>query len=396
MDIQKREITGMQLTMYEYIEVNLVGVVLLLTMLLYARGRRLGIEQRDFRRMLLCNMLILLADNGIYLLRGHSAPGLIALNHLVCIAYFSLNGLFCYNWVRYVLARLYPRYRLGRRTFWLLLPALASAAFVASSPLTGWAYTIDSGNEYHRGPLLLVLFLAAIVYWLFSTALVLREYLYPTRSREKAEYRTLFAFPLPMLIGNLLQLRFYGLSIVWVLASLSMLILFIDMQNAQLTRDALTGLYNRRQTNSQLAWEIAHLHSSPDLLLAVMFDVDHFKKINDRYGHLAGDSALTLVARTIRDNCRKSDFASRFGGDEFLLIGHIRSAEDAESLIRRISGALEAESRSGALPFAVTMSAGCALFSSADQVTMDDVLNRADRSMYEVKRRARGDEEKGL
>ena len=69
---------------------------------------------------------------------------------------------------------------------------------------------------------------------------------------------------------------------------------------------------------------------------------------------------------------------------------------DRPELIRRISGALEAESRSGALPFAVTMSAGCALFSSADQVTMDDVLNRADRSMYEVKRRARGDEEKGL
>ena len=380
----------MPLVMYEYIEVNLVGVVLLLTMLFYMGKKQrkgLGGEQKYFIRMLILNALILVADNGIYLLRGHASPGLILLNHGVCIAYFVMHSWFCYNWVRYVLLRLYPRYRPGGTVHvLLLLPTLASTVLAAISPWTGWVYTISGDNVYHRGSFVWISFAASLVYWLVSSALILREWRHPSRSREAGEYGTLFFFPVLLLFGNLLQLRFYGLSIVWVCAAISVLILFIDIQNEQLSRDELTGLFNRRQTNAQLLWEVNHLHAAEDLLLVGMMDVDDFKQINDRYGHLSGDHALSVVAKALREHSRKSDFVSRYGGDEFLLIGHVKTEADAETIFLRMKGALDAESRAEKLPYSLSLSVGYTLSRPGDDVTMDSLLNAADGNMYAAKR----------
>lgn len=380
----------MPLVMAEYLEVNLIGVVLLLTMLVFARKKHDSeqpAEHRYFVRMLVFNALILLCDNGIYLLRGHAAPQLILLNHAICIAYFSLNFLLCYAWVRYALVRLYPRLRLTRLQHGLLLlPAVISCALAAASPFTGWLYSLSADNTYHRGPLLILSFGAAALYWLTSSVAVAREVIRPTRSRETSEYIALFIFPVPSILGNLLQMRFYGLSIVWVASAISMLVLFMDMQNDQLSRDKLTGLYNRRQTNAQLQWEVTHLRFADDTLAVFMLDVDHFKRINDCYGHLSGDQALAFVAQVLKDNCRKSDFVSRFGGDEFLLLGHVKSPGDAELIRRRLEDALAKAVSSASLPYALTLSIGFVLCGPGTVTGMDEVINSADQQMYAVKR----------
>jgi len=380
----------MQIAMYEYIEVNLIGIVLLLTMLLYTRKKNSCVEtaeRRIFVRMLSLNGLILLADAGIYLLRGHAAAQLVVLNHLLCVAYFAMQGWFCYCWVRYVLAKLDPRLRVAGGHWLLLAPALAGSALAAVSAFSGWVYRVDGTNTYHRGPLMWLLFLLALVYLAVCTALVLREWCHPRRSREGSEYAALFSFPIPLLAGNLLQLRFYGLSIVWVCSAVSMLILFIDMQHDQLSRDDLTGLFNRRQCNAQLQWEMEHLPGSGGALFVAMLDVDHFKRINDQYGHLTGDLALVTVARLLRENCRRSDFISRFGGDEFLLMGRVYGPADAAGIVRRIELAVSTARPVEGLPCPLTLSVGYTLCQPGDQLTMDSVLNDADRRMYEAKRR---------
>lgn len=380
----------MPLEMLEYLEVNFIGVVLLLTMLFYVVRRHAGVqsaEQPHFARMLVLNALILLSDNGIYLLRGHDAQALIVLNHFFCVAYFTMHTWYCYEWVRYVLCKLRPRYRFGKTGYTLLLvPTLLSSAFVALSPFTGWVYTLSAQNIYDRGPMLLVTFCVAILYCAISAAIILREWLHPSRSHSISEYVTLFIFPLPLIVGNLLQLRFYGLSIVWVFAAISMHLLFVDMQNNQRSRDALTGLFNRRQADAQLEWELKHLRASGEWLLVAMMDIDHFKQINDLYGHVAGDKALIFAAKTLRENCRRSDSVFRFGGDEFLLIGRLEAPKNAEAVIGRILRALDAANAESGLPHTLAMSAGYTLCAPGERLTMDFVLDEADRKMYEVKR----------
>src|SRR5438105_12217515 len=100
--------------------------------------------------------------------------------------------------------------------------------------------------------------------------------------------------------------------------------------------DALTGLHNRRYFHETLAREVARAHRYDRRLALVVFDLDDFKAINDRVGHLAGDAVLADAAERVRDVVRSADVACRVGGDEFAVILPESSMVDADQLYRRI------------------------------------------------------------
>ncbi len=199
-------------------------------------------------------------------------------------------------------------------------------------------------------------------------------------------YFALVFFPFPLILGNILQIRFYGLSIVWVCAAISMLILFIDTMEDALIKDELTGLYNHRQVNVQLTWEAQHLRSARQPLVAAMLDVDHFKQINDSFGHLAGDEALRIVGKTLRDSSRQSDFIGRFGGDEFVFVGHMQDAAEAQAFLKTLKQALAAAAERRKLPYSLTLSAGYTLCAPGQKTSADDMIRAADREMYREKK----------
>lgn len=154
--------------------------------------------------------------------------------------------------------------------------------------------------------------------------------------------------------------------------------------------DALTGIANRSYLEGRLQAlfaELAHQERAP---AGVLFaDIDHFKGVNDRYGHDAGDAALRMVAETLRHNMRRSDIVGRWGGDEFVVI--LRRVTDDEAL-RRIAEKLRtltAHSRldleTGSL--AVTISVGATLLRPED--TPASVVQRADELMYASKQAGR-------
>src|SRR6185295_658133 len=84
--------------------------------------------------------------------------------------------------------------------------------------------------------------------------------------------------------------------------------------------DALTGLPNRRAADDTIKRMAAHAGRSASCLAAILLDIDYFKKLNDQYGHEAGDKALALIGRIITSTIRGSDFAARYGGEEFLML----------------------------------------------------------------------------
>src|SRR5205823_7494760 len=104
--------------------------------------------------------------------------------------------------------------------------------------------------------------------------------------------------------------------------------------------DALTGLHNRRYFHETLAREVARAHRYGRQLALIVFDLDDFKAINDRIGHLAGDAVLAEVAERVRDVVRHADIACRVGGDEFAVILPESTLADAEQLYRRIQAAV--------------------------------------------------------
>lgn len=155
---------------------------------------------------------------------------------------------------------------------------------------------------------------------------------------------------------------------------------------AQAELDSLTGLYNRRLFNEFLAREIAAAHRYERFLSLIVFDLDDFKRINDRIGHLGGDAVLCEVADRVRMVVRATDIACRVGGDEFAVILRESNREDAALLSDRIGLAIR--SQKVAKVGAVKISAGVAELRQDDTAT--DLFKRADQALYRAKNAGKG------
>jgi diguanylate cyclase (GGDEF)-like protein len=150
--------------------------------------------------------------------------------------------------------------------------------------------------------------------------------------------------------------------------------------------DALTGLHNRRYFHETLAREVARAHRYGRELALVVFDLDDFKAINDRIGHLAGDAVLAETADRVKDVVRSADIACRVGGDEFAVILPESSTADADQLYHRLLGAVS--SRPVGQAGRLFVSAGIAELTDADDPTK--FFERADEALYRAKERGKG------
>ena len=149
--------------------------------------------------------------------------------------------------------------------------------------------------------------------------------------------------------------------------------------------DALTGLHNYRYFHETLAREVARAHRYERKLALVVFDIDDFKAVNDRIGHLAGDSVLAEAAERVRSVVRGADIACRIGGDEFAVVLPESTVADAENLYRRLQAALN-NWRSGDQQ--LRLSAGMAELEPGDDGAL--FFKRADAALYKAKDSGKG------
>ena len=157
------------------------------------------------------------------------------------------------------------------------------------------------------------------------------------------------------------------------------------------SRDALTGLYNRCYVIEKLDSEInrALRHGSPMALL--MLDVDHFKRINDTYGHSTGDQVLKAIGQLLRDSCRVYDVPGRYGGEEFCIVLPETKLGNTNVVAERIRTRLAGASlQAGGEALSVTASIGIAgIDESGGALSPADLIDRADRALYWAKDRGR-------
>ena len=155
----------------------------------------------------------------------------------------------------------------------------------------------------------------------------------------------------------------------------------------QLARhDALTGLANRLYANERLREEFLRMKRTGCCYSVLMIDVDHFKRINDSYGHLTGDRMLRAIASTLRQSSRESDFVARFGGEEFLVILPNTTTEGAACVAEKIRAAI-ADLHVGEVG-RISVSIGVATASGADN-TEEEAVQQADQNLYRAKLKGR-------
>ena len=159
-------------------------------------------------------------------------------------------------------------------------------------------------------------------------------------------------------------------------------------------QDALTGLYNRRHFEERLASELAaaQRHARPVSLLLV--DIDHFKSVNDRYGHLAGDEALKLVGAVLSGALRKEDVLARYGGEEFVVIARETGLAGGKALGERVRQAVERsrlswEGRDVGLTVSIGVTVSIGISEYVPGRTDRELFQAADRALYAAKQAGR-------
>ncbi|MEK1909872.1 MAG: diguanylate cyclase [Pseudomonas chlororaphis] len=168
----------------------------------------------------------------------------------------------------------------------------------------------------------------------------------------------------------------------------------LEEQRQKALIDPLTGLPNRAAWSERLEHEVAQWQQHGNTLLLAMLDLDHFKRINDNYGHLAGDKVLKIIAGVLRKRLRGNDFIARFGGEEFVLLIPDTTWPVGARLAETLRAAIEA------CPFhfkgervTITMSIGMSAFKPGER--SDLVLKRADQALYRAKEAGRNRVELG-
>jgi diguanylate cyclase (GGDEF)-like protein len=178
-------------------------------------------------------------------------------------------------------------------------------------------------------------------------------------------------------------------AVLWVASNITASKKLETLLRMQSETDALTGLANRRKLMSGLTehFELFARYKTPTSVL--IFDIDHFKGINDQYGHLAGDKAISTTAEVCRHELRAADFPARLGGDEFVVLmphtGQRGRDDDFGTAADQDCGR---PARAGRARRGATISGGLSEMTAGD-TSYEDVLKRADDALYRAKRDGR-------
>ncbi len=158
----------------------------------------------------------------------------------------------------------------------------------------------------------------------------------------------------------------------------------------QSRRDALTGLFNRRHFQEMLTIELERTRRSPSPTSLILVDIDRFKRINDTYGHTAGDQVLRQVAGRVGFGLRRPDTACRYGGEEFTILLPNSDACSACNVAERLRADIETitTTESGD-PLSITVSLGVATIPTGERWDSDTLINRADQALYAAKKGGR-------
>lgn len=281
-------------------------------------------------------------------------------------------------------------YKSSRRFFSRRIPQLLSmtpliimTVINIMSFWTGYTFTVLPDGTYVRGPLYILQIIACYSYFLFSTGICFDGYLHGN-VMERDLFKKLFLFSLFPIIGGLFQVIIATIPFTAAAMIVSIFYTFIRLQDQRINTDAMTALNNKLCTQRYIEHMSRTAKQEPFFLF--MLDVNHFKQVNDTYGHLMGDNVLIAVADALKRTASTiGGFVGRFGGDEFTIILRQSTYPVPDGLQEILNRKIKQIIEDRNLGVEVTISVGWSLCEKNDE-QVSDIISKADAMLYEVKR----------
>lgn len=363
--------------------INIFCIVLLAILLLnmFHRSGKYLPDQKLFMHMAAMTIILLVLDTLQWVFDGRmgSLPqDVIRISSALYYLIQPLPGVIWCLYVRYQISMDIEETKDGLML--LIIPFALNTVMSVLSYFFEYYFYIDNQNFYHRGEYFWIFVIFAYCYFLYAGI-----YLHFNRDKiDRHVFNSLILFLLPPVVGGLVQIFHYGMSLTWPCSSLSLVLIYINIQKDQLYTDHLTGLYNRRLLDIHLN-SCLRKKRKPGSIGVIMMDIDDFKFINDSFGHVEGDKALIETALILKKSVGKDGFIARYGGDEFVAVVPAKDSSDIKEVADSIERNLKYYNEHSGAPYKIIISMGREIFECGGEVSKLDVLNTIDEKMYSCK-----------
>lgn len=374
----------------EILVANGTGVCVLLILLLFQFRNREQKQLSDwiYDLMVAVALVALVMETLSFYIDGCSGPVVHVMQYITNGFLYLASSSLGMLWVFFVDYRIFHSLkRLSRQLLPLGIPFLVIVILVLSDFFGfGSLFSIDSDNVYVRGKLVFVSYIVMFYYYLYSIILAASAF----RSKGHVRFFPVFYFILPIILGTIVQGLFYGLSVGWLGVSLAFFFVQMQLQNFNAFVDELSGLYNRRYYNYLLEKTVKSKNFKS--VSGIMMDVNHFKSINDRFGHTTGDDAIRSLGIILSEITTERNTAFRLSGDEFVVLSPDLSYEDTQQLVQELQAAVERFNGHEGKPYKLSLAVGCSV-SSTENFDSDRFLHQMDVQMYAAKARYHAEQE---
>ncbi len=371
-----------------YTEVNCISLVLIGLLLIKSREFRQSRTYKDFIYSVIFMILFISTDAISTLMIEGYLPANKGWILFIKSIYFSSATLMSYFWLLYFEKKTNtPLHQAKKIQRILQVIVIFEIITIIANLRHGFFFYISADGVYHRGVDFISLYF--LCYLFIGVAIIRSLYIaiFQTNYLDKSYVITLVLFPVMPAIAGIIQYFYPQLPIACICITISTYLIYFNSVDELIFIDPLTGLNNRRNFMRIISHKMKSTDSDEALYL-LMMDVDYFKQINDTYGHIEGDRALSRVSyvlSTVTTPLRKRPMLGRFGGDEFIALLEFQNEQQVKSYINTVQDLLKEENIQANAKYKLTLSIGYAPYVPEYHRVLD-FINAADEHLYQVKK----------
>jgi diguanylate cyclase (GGDEF)-like protein len=331
-----------------------------------------------FLRGLIFSLIALIAEGFRFAMEGYPGKVLRFLLYADLTVYFlfQAGAFFCtFVFIDYLSFQDNGRTKIIGLVQWAVF--IIHGAVLALNLFRGFYFYISEDNIFYQGNL----FFICVIISSIPAALIIGDLVKGRKNLKKSQVYMVILFLLTTGTGAAAGLILKRGSLVWPCYSAALLYIYFFIIGSDSKIDTLTGIENRYSFNEFI--DSLGRQNSKKSYAVVMIDMDHFKQINDTLGHLEGDNALRDMAAIIKGSVRHSDFAARYGGDEFIVA--IPAEYNMEKLIERIQQAMDLQNEKKVRPYKLEISYGYDVYTTNSGQSVEKFLSHIDSLMYKHK-----------
>lgn len=365
-----------------------VGSLLVVLLLFGARmstSRGVRPEQKLLQLMTAITLSLCVSDLCANLVNNNPFLFSRSIGYLLNVYYFIVLAVLILLWCIYMELRVHATisHMLGWRGVLVALPACLIIVLAIINLFWDVLFTISVDCIYQRLPMGTAVFWMLLGYVVYS---MIRFFVYRYHDKRYT-FSPIYMFIVPLAVGCAAQLHDHRISAMAVCIAIGFATMQVMLQNELAFIDPLTGVFNRQFLNNYLQKSIQDVEreNNHHKLAGIMMDVNSFKKLNDTYGHLAGDEALQEIGNLLREAVPPTGVATRFGGDEFVVIITLDEANTSEAIVQSIRSHVEKRNKTTTKPYALSLSIGTTYFAKKAD-TFDSFFKRMDEAMYRNKK----------